>query len=346
MLFELSPTSHCCLPPIRVGKFNKKIFHDILVNPVYKGVVKYDGKEYPGKHDALVRKEAFDRAQRQLERSGKEHYRTHITKSGLALLGTLKCGFCNPFMSETSTTKQNTGRKYYYYKCSTANHSTKEFCNSMDIPAQAIEEIALKLVRKFVAEPVSLDTCIKQTDVTSNGEIERLMEQKATIENNLSSIQKQPDNLSTRFTNDPDLLPISTLKKDLKELENLKSTLLEKLRQLESDMETKKMRPFDRKSFEYPIKRFDAVYPQLSTETKQKANRLVFKKIRSHVKRGNKEWIIEFKMRGDCKTVERWEELIKKKFADFRRICWFGSSDPICSSIGMMSRTTWRYSAF
>ncbi len=294
------------------NKFTKKVVHDILVNPVYKGVVRFDGVEYHGKHEPLVSNETFDRVQAQLSRSGKELHRTHITKSGLVLLGTLKCGFCNSFMSETSTTERTTGKKYYYYKCSKANHSTKEFCDSMDLPATAIEEFAHGMVKKFVSEPSFLDICIKQMGVNSDSEIKSLDMQKAELEKNLVQIQRKLDNLTTRFTDDPGLMNSTTLKGKLKELEESESSIEEKLNELGSEIERKKARSFDRKSFEYLMKSFDRVYPQLPVATRQQANRLVFKEIKSHVRRGSKEGILEIKMRGDGKTVERWEELIKR----------------------------------
>ena len=66
------------------------------------------------------------------------------------------------------------------------------------------------------------------------------------------------------------------------------------------------------RSFERLIRSLDQVYPQLPVATRQKANRLLFKEIKSHVRKGRKEGILEFKMRGDGKTVEKWEEFIKK----------------------------------
>ncbi len=89
-------------------------FHRLLQHPYYKGVVRYRGIEYPGKHEPLVSETTWDKVQEVLSQkslSG-EKRRTHHHY----LKGTVFCGSCGSRLI-VSLTKNRHGSIYPYFIC-------------------------------------------------------------------------------------------------------------------------------------------------------------------------------------------------------------------------------------
>ena len=72
----------------------------MLKNRYYVGVVRFDGVEYPGRHDPLISEELFDKCQRvriaRTQSREKPRVRTHYLK------GTVHCGECGEPLSSRS----------------------------------------------------------------------------------------------------------------------------------------------------------------------------------------------------------------------------------------------------
>jgi site-specific DNA recombinase len=88
-------------------------FYVILSDRYYTGVIDYDGEEYPGRHEALVTPELFDRVQRvlALHGGGGIRQRTH----NHYLKGILWCGRCGRRF--VIMPGRGNGGTYFYYIC-------------------------------------------------------------------------------------------------------------------------------------------------------------------------------------------------------------------------------------
>lgn len=64
----------------------------MLLNPIYKGVVTYNKKEYPGHHEAIIAEDTWNQVNRLLQSRGKK--RAESSKRGLFVGGLLRCPFC------------------------------------------------------------------------------------------------------------------------------------------------------------------------------------------------------------------------------------------------------------
>lgn len=92
-------------------RFARTSIHSILTDRSYRGEVKYRGQWYPGRHEPLVNKETWDRAQAIL---GGHLYRAHEMTYAGELLRCQHCG--HPITGERKT--KGEGRVYTYYRCS------------------------------------------------------------------------------------------------------------------------------------------------------------------------------------------------------------------------------------
>lgn len=108
-------------PKIPSVPINQKALYKILVNPYYKGVVKYKGVEYAGSHPALVDETTWQQVQNILashvngERT-REH--PHILK------GSLYCHSCGSRMI-INYTKSRSGVRYPYFVCAGRHNKVK-----------------------------------------------------------------------------------------------------------------------------------------------------------------------------------------------------------------------------
>ena len=106
--------------------------HTVMRNPYYKGIVRYRGVEYEGKHPRLVTPEIFERVQAILSthrRGDKQVTHNHY------LRGSLICGLCGARMCYLMA-KGNGGR-YPYYICLGRQRTGK--CRQVHVPLATIE---------------------------------------------------------------------------------------------------------------------------------------------------------------------------------------------------------------
>jgi len=109
----------------------------ILKNRYYLGVVKFEGVEYPGRHEALISEQLFRRVQdvREARHQSKEkpRVRTHHLK------GSIYCGHCGEPLS-IEVVRNRTGTYYSYFYCLGRQH-TRNGCTLRALPVHLVEQL-------------------------------------------------------------------------------------------------------------------------------------------------------------------------------------------------------------
>ena len=110
----------------------------ILKNRYYLGVVRFDGTEYPGRHDALISEDLYQRVQavRQARHDSREkpQVRTHY------LNGSVFCGRCGePLSLEYS--RNRLGTLYRYFYCLGRQGKLKNGCTFRAVQVVVVEEL-------------------------------------------------------------------------------------------------------------------------------------------------------------------------------------------------------------
>ncbi len=128
------------LRKLRTGsKVHASSLHVMLRNPVYCGYVRYKGTLYPGKHEALISEELFERVQKTLSRNGDEHANQE-QRHRFALRDFLRCGSCGCKI----TAERQKG--HVYYRCTKGKG--KDRCNQKRYTR---EELLLEQVEEILA---------------------------------------------------------------------------------------------------------------------------------------------------------------------------------------------------
>ena len=92
----------------RTGRtFQKGEVHYILRNPIYYGMIRWEGKLYQGSHEPIVSKELFERVQQRLRQGS-----SPLTKRSFPYRGLMTCGHCGCKITASTSKK-----RYTYYHC-------------------------------------------------------------------------------------------------------------------------------------------------------------------------------------------------------------------------------------
>jgi site-specific DNA recombinase len=119
--FLTAQISNEVLDRTKHGRINADFIRLLLKNPVYLGVIPYNGQLYPSTHPAAVTPEAFEQVQHKLERRARENYKP---PRSWPFSGIARCATCDRAMQFKPTTKSN-GTLYAYIRC-TNNHCAEK----------------------------------------------------------------------------------------------------------------------------------------------------------------------------------------------------------------------------
>ena len=275
----------------RRGKFHKgKPFNNtaisrILKNTAYIGYVSHYGKNSEGKHEGIVPKEIFDRANNLLKsnRITRTNYKQEMKRHFL-LNGLIKCGYCGSNM----TSKYSRGRSqlYYYYQCTGNAHGGKERCEMKYVPAEDVEGRVVQEIKK-VAESLDL---IKEVVAEANKEgwakIEEMKKHKKALENKLPSLRDDMEAcLQWMRKNPPDEESMQIGKKvmdDLGDKANQESQILQEIETLDLQVMEFEQSVLNAEVAKESLVRFSELYDVATDEQKSTLLQLLISQIIFH----------------------------------------------------------------
>lgn len=167
----------------------------ILRNPVYAGRVFMNDLECPGKHEALVSPEVWQKVNERLAQNKKAYKRAYCGSDGL-LSGLLFCGDCGARMSirqwgwKTSTA--NKVNKYICYSVSRCNKrmiksdscsNRKEHFTVSDLDALVLGEI-----KKLALDPAALDALVEEKDGEAPPDLGAFRERLENVEKQITRL--------------------------------------------------------------------------------------------------------------------------------------------------------------
>ena len=210
----------------------------MFTNIFYTGIISCRGKEYQGKHEAMISLEEFDRVQILLGRKGKPRPKKHE----FAFTGLIRCGECG--CVHTAETKRkiirSTGKikEFTYYHCTRKkrdlNCSQRKAIRKEDLELQIEREIS-----KLSILPEFLEWALEDLNSKNDNEIEcraRIYEmQHKTLtekQNNLDELTKMRYRMlidDEQFLKEKETLQndILKIKEQLRETENRAENWLE-----------------------------------------------------------------------------------------------------------------------
>ncbi len=184
-MFEAYATGTYSLPQLRnlaatwglVSRRDKPLtlskMGELVSNPFFVGMFRYDGELYEGTHSPIISRKLFERVQVVLAQSGRAHFkRKHL----FPFIGLLTCGECGCAI----TAERQKG--HHYYRCTKKNGTCTQ---------RYIREEALAAQLREAVQKVSL------SEAWANKMLSKIHEWKTTeVQTSDSFAQQQQGNLS------------------------------------------------------------------------------------------------------------------------------------------------------
>ena len=134
---------------------------NMLKNPFYTGVIRWNDSIFEGKHDAIISDEIFKKTQRILEKRNIQSNGKRFKKdSDFILTGLIFCGRCGKGLVGRSAHRN--GHRHRYYAC--ANRSYHKGCDLPFIRADVVEELTMKELQAIFKNPKLLEKIWKYVD--------------------------------------------------------------------------------------------------------------------------------------------------------------------------------------
>ena len=183
---------------------NASIISKVLQNSTYIGKVRYAGKEYEGKHPALVPIETWDAVQIRLKevlRGLSDHQKSPFKATKL-LTGLIWCGDCGAryfFHSCVQKNKAGEKRHYDYYQCYTkAGHKTMRRaarCRGKNWKPDELDALVIGEIKKL-----SFSREIIEKIITEKRGNHPVSNQADTISDRLEELEKQLNKIMDLYT--------------------------------------------------------------------------------------------------------------------------------------------------
>ena len=188
------------LPTRRGRRWSKDSVRDFLQNEFYLGKVKYKGDVLPGRHEAIISQELFDRCQ-QVRAAHRRAPRSHAPRFKTYVLNRLlRCARCGETLRAQSSTK------YRYYRDMSNTRGLQCKDSGLSIKAETIEEEIGTILRNLRL-PEDWQEEIREA-VMSQDERQRLLERRRFLEGKLrrlglafaDGVISEPDYIRERDT--------------------------------------------------------------------------------------------------------------------------------------------------
>ena len=179
-------------------KFNVNTLQTIVSNRTYLGITKFDGKEYPGLHSAIITQNEWDLCENRKVKRAKQTNLGEPTKSDLLLLGLVKCGTCGNSMTSSFGYKRDKAgnrRRYYYYRCSKQIKFGKAECSNGQINAIQLEAFILDWVSEFSKDPDFKNITVSKAMLANQGRLTKLQQDQRSIGGNFTRLTTERTNL-------------------------------------------------------------------------------------------------------------------------------------------------------
>ena len=166
----------------------------ILRDPYYLGMVTYKGQVFPGRHEALVRAEVFERVQQVLDVRMQRNQRD-ITHSHF-LRGMLRCGRCHAQGRDRQLVYTQAinryGEVYAYYLCMGRQHHT---CDLPHLPVTLVEDALLRAVDRLQLTSDAIAAMREQVTVHLDQRLNAEREAHARVKKELAALDGKEERL-------------------------------------------------------------------------------------------------------------------------------------------------------
>ena len=147
----------------KYGIWDTKVLRRVMTNPVNIGIIKWEDKEYPGLHKALVDKDTFYKAV-QLSEARKEEWKGKGKRNGYYasyMGGRCKCKNCGAMYHMIQDRKNKQGIPYRRYSCYSRSKKCRKMiidpnCKNKNWRMDELDNLVFDEIRNLATDPSSI----------------------------------------------------------------------------------------------------------------------------------------------------------------------------------------------
>ncbi len=136
----------------------------MVTNPIYRGVIRYAGQEYPGRHEALVASDTWEQANAAVAKLVRPApaIKLEQDKHFHLLKGLVHCGCCHrALVPHASGNRDAAGGYYRYYYCSNlVKERADARCTVRRIAAGSLENVVIQFLSELGKHPDIISSAI------------------------------------------------------------------------------------------------------------------------------------------------------------------------------------------
>ncbi len=175
--------------------FSTDAVYRILKRRIYTGYNEVEGELYKTRFPVLVSASKFSKAEEITENNRRNPKEYAVGKAPNLLQGIISCGFCDSAMTNSHTNKS--GKKYFYYKCSSKNKGLKlKAHNPKDLPYQTVDEFTCLTLKTFLAEPEMMEAFMTRSEHDTDEQIAQTKNLLKQIRGNRLQLTREKENVS------------------------------------------------------------------------------------------------------------------------------------------------------
>ena len=176
----------------KYGKWRDSSVRSVLTSIVYTGQIQWKNEIYPGRHEAIIDIETFNKMQDHLSKRDVGKFSKHPFQRTTLLGGIIFCGNCGAryYCKQNVSKKPGVTPAQKYYTCYSRGKSSKSMikdpnCKNKSWNVKDLDRIVLDEIRKLAIDPEYMDTLIEDNHSTDDGTDRQI------ILNRISEIDKQ-----------------------------------------------------------------------------------------------------------------------------------------------------------
>jgi len=184
--------------------WNKVLIYRVLNNPLYLGEVTHKGQRYPGEHEAIITREAWDQAHSILARNCRTRGVRTRTKTPALLRGIIRCAHCDCSMGPSFTKRR--GKVYRYYQCVHASKHGSGSCPVGTVPAGEIERAVIEQLRSVFEAPEVVAATVRAAQEQREARLAEVTQQHTEATTALAALREEAQRLMSGVYGDSALV--------------------------------------------------------------------------------------------------------------------------------------------
>jgi DNA invertase Pin-like site-specific DNA recombinase len=256
----------------------------ILTNPVYRGVIRFGGEEYPGRHEPLVTPDLWERANAATTKLPPRERPTVILsrdRHGHVLKGVVFCAHCRrALIPHDSGKKDPSGRPYRYYDCGQVTRKTRDqTCPVGRIAAGSLEAVVFGYLAQLSRHPDIVRAALGHARSTQKSSQEHLRAALDQTEKNLADVNRQVENCVEAIAAGGAEILGDELKQRVHSLRERRQEFIVQCEQLRQDLKASDSELASEKWTLAAIHRLGELLPKLDTQDQKELIRLLVERI-------------------------------------------------------------------